>query len=92
MMSVELIFGPMLLAPFVYFISRGAEWVAKWVSLALFVGLLGISFDMYQALPSDGGFLVLGEYLRVSGFDYALTLQVDALSVAMFILTATLGI
>jgi NADH-quinone oxidoreductase subunit M len=92
MMSVELIFGPMLLAPFVYFISRGAEWVAKWASLALFVGLLGISFDMYQALPSDGGFLVLGEYLRVSGFDYALTLQVDALSVAMFILTSALGI
>jgi len=92
MMSVELIFGPMLLAPFVYFISRGAEWVAKWASLALFVGLLGISFDMYQALPSDGGFLVLGEYLRVSGFDYALTLQVDALSVAMLILTAALGI
>ena len=92
MMSVELIFGPMLLAPFVYFISRGAEWIAKWASLALFVGLLGISFDMYQALPSDGGFLVLGEYLRVSGFDYASTLQVDALSVAMLILTAALGI
>ena len=34
MMSIELIFGPMLLAPFVYFISRGAEWVAKWASLA----------------------------------------------------------
>ena len=43
MMSIELIFGPMLLAPFVYFISRGAEWVAKWAALALFVGLLIIS-------------------------------------------------
>jgi len=90
MMSIELIFGPMLLAPFVYFISRGAEWVAKWVALALFVGLLIVSVDMYQALPTDGGFLVLGEYLRVPGIDYALTLQVDALSVIMFILTAAL--
>jgi len=90
MMSIELIFGPMLLAPFVYFISRGAEWVAKWFALALFVGLLIISVDMYQALPADGGFLVLGDYLRVPGFDYALTLQVDALSVAMLILTALL--
>jgi len=90
MMSIELIFGPMLLAPFVYFISRGAEWVAKWAALVLFVGLLIISVDMYQALPSDGGFLVLGDYLRVPGIDYALTLQVDALSVAMLILTAAL--
>jgi NADH-quinone oxidoreductase subunit M len=90
MMSIELIFGPMLLAPFVYFISRGAEWVAKWAALALFVGLLIISVDMYSALPTDGGFLRLGEFLRVPGFDYALTLQVDALSVAMLILTASL--
>jgi NADH-quinone oxidoreductase subunit M len=92
MMSVELIFGPMLLAPFVYFISRGAEWVAKWVALALFIGLLAISVDMYQALPADGGFLFLGEFLRVPGFDFALTLQVDALSVIMLILTAALSI
>jgi NADH-quinone oxidoreductase subunit M len=90
MMSIELIFGPMLLAPFVYFISKGAEWVAKWAALALFVGLLIISVDMYNALPADGGFLVLGDYLRVPGIDYALTLQVDALSVAMLILTAAL--
>jgi len=90
MMSIELIFGPMLLAPFVYFISRGAEWVAKWAALALFVTLLIISVDMYSALPPDGGFLVFGDYLRVPGFDYALTLQVDALSVAMLILTAAL--
>jgi len=90
MMSIELIFGPMLLAPFVYFISRGAEWVAKWAALALFVGLLIISVDLYQALPADGGFLVLREFLRVPGIDYALTLQVDALSVIMLILTAAL--
>ena len=90
MMSVELIFGPMLLAPFVYFFSRGAEWVAKWAALALFVGLLIISVNMYGALPADGAFLVLGDYLRVPGIDYALTLQVDALSVAMLILTASL--
>jgi len=92
MMSVELIFGPMLLAPFVYFLSRGAEWIAKWVALALFIGLLGISIDMYQALPADGGFLFLGEYFRTPGFDFALTLQVDALSVVMLILTAALSI
>jgi len=92
MMSVELIFGPMLLAPFVYFIGRGAEWLTKWVNLALYVALLFISIDMYKALPSDGGFLYLGEFLRVPGFDYALTLQVDALSVIMLILTAALGI
>jgi NADH-quinone oxidoreductase subunit M len=92
MMSVELIFGPMLLAPFVYFISRGAEWIAKWIALALFIGLLAISVDMYQALPADGGFLFLGEFLRVPGFDFALTLQVDALSVIMLILTAALSI
>ena len=92
MMSVELIFGPMLLAPFVYFLSRGAEWVAKWVALALFIGLLGISIDMYQSLPADGGFLFLGEYFRTPGFDFALTLQVDALSVVMLILTAALSI
>jgi len=90
MMSIELIFGPMLLAPFVYFISRGAEWVAKWAALALFTALLIISVDMYTALPADGGFLVLGEFLRVPGIDYALTLQVDALSVAMLMLTAAL--
>jgi len=58
MMSVELIFGPMLLAPFVYFLSRGAEWVAKWIALALFIGLLGISINMYHALPADGGGIV----------------------------------
>jgi len=92
MMSVELIFGPMLLAPFVYFVSRSAEWIAKWVALALFIGLLAISIDMYQALPADGGFLFLGEYFRTPGFDFALTLQVDALSVAMLILTAALSI
>jgi len=92
MMSVELIFGPMLLAPFVYFLGRGAEWLTKWVNLALYVALLFISIDMYKALPSDGGFLYLGEFLRVPGFDYALTLQVDALSVIMLILTAALGI
>ncbi|NPA55483.1 MAG: NADH-quinone oxidoreductase subunit M [Epsilonproteobacteria bacterium] len=90
MSSIMLIFGPMLLAPFVYFISRGAEWVAKWAALALFVLLLIISVDLYHALPVGGGFLVLGDYLRVPGFDYALTLQVDALSVAMLILTAAL--
>jgi len=90
MMSVELIFGPMLLAPLVYFISRGAEWVAKWIALALFVGLLILSVNMYQLLPADGGFFRLDEYFRVPGIDYALTLQVDALSVAMLILTAVL--
>ena len=90
MTSIDLIFGPMLLAPFVYFISKGAEWVAKWAALALFVALLVFSVDMYQALPADGGFLYLGDYLRVAGFDYALTLQVDALSVIMLILTAAI--
>ena len=91
MMSIELIFGPMLLAPLVYFLSKNlGEGFAKWAALALFVGLLIISVDMYHALPADGGFLVLGDYLRVPGIDYALTLQVDALSVAMLILTAAL--
>ena len=91
MMSVELIFGPMLLAPLVYFLSKSlGEGFAKWAALALFVGLLIISVNMYHALPTDGGFLVLGDYLRVPGIDYALTLQVDALSVAMLILTAAL--
>jgi NADH-quinone oxidoreductase subunit M len=90
MSSLALIFGPMILAPFVYFASRGAEWIAKWAALALFVALLIISIDLYQILPADGGFIGLGEYFRVPGFDYALTLQVDALSVAMLILTAAL--
>jgi len=90
MSSLMLIFGPMLLAPFVYFVSKGAEWIAKWAALALFVALLIISIDIYQALPADGGFLELGDFFRVPGFDYALTLQVDALSVAMLILTAAL--
>jgi NADH-quinone oxidoreductase subunit M len=90
MIGLELIFGPMLLAPLVYLFSKGAEWVAKWIALAVFGVMLIVAFDLYQALPSDGGFLFLGEFLRVNGFDYALTLQVDALSIAMLILTAGL--
>lgn len=92
MAYVDMIFIPIFLSAVVYFFSRGAEWVAKYVTLAISVVFLFISIDLYQSLPENGGFLQLGEFLKVESFDYALTLQVDALSVAMMILTAALMI
>ena len=91
MLSVELIFAPMFLSAFIYFISRGAGWIAKYATLALYFFLLIVSIDMYKALP-ETGFLELGQYLAVPAFDFSLTLRVDALSVIMLILTSVLGI
>ena len=89
--SIWIIFGPMIIALFTYLLSRAISGISKWVTLGLSIWYLIISIDIFYALP-ETGFLTLGEFLKVSSFDFALTLKVDTLSVSMLILTAFLMI
>ncbi len=91
MAAVDIIFAPVFLSALVYFISRGAQQLAKYIALGWFVVLFFIALNWYHQLPAQG-FLWLGEYLQVPQFGFNLTLQIDALSVAMLILTAALMI
>ncbi|MEO1958100.1 MAG: NADH-quinone oxidoreductase subunit M [Nautiliaceae bacterium] len=90
MVGLGIIFAPMFGAALVYFLTRNAQHIAKYIALGWFLVLFFISFYWYKHLPSDGSFLYLGEFLKVPQFAFSLTLQIDALSVAMLLLTAAL--
>ncbi len=89
MVAVDIIFAPILLSALVYFLTRGAEQLAKYIALGWFIVLFIIGLNWYHQLPADG-WLFLGNYLKVPQFGFELTLQIDALSVAMLLLTAAL--
>jgi NADH-quinone oxidoreductase subunit M len=89
MSSVEYIFAPFIVALVLGVFFRGRSVVSKYVALALFAQMLVFSLSLFEQLP-NGGFLYLGEYLKVSEFDFILTLQVDMLSVIMLTLTSVL--
>jgi len=105
MVAVDIIFAPIFLSILVYFLTRGAQHLAKYIALGWFIILFIISLNWlgqimhpehYMFAPQilqyikSTGFLPLGEFLSVPAFGFSLTLQVDALSVAMLILTAAL--
>jgi len=105
MVAVDIIFAPIFLSALVYFLTRGSQHITKYIALGWFVVLFFISFswlnqimhpENYNFAPDilayikTTGFLPLGEFLRVPEFGFSLTLQIDALSVAMLLLTAAL--
>ena len=90
MVAVDIIFAPILLSALVYYLTRGTQHVTKYIALGWFIVLFIIALNWYKMLPEDGGFIFLGNYLSVPQFGFELTLQIDALSVAMLLLTAAL--
>lgn len=89
MVAVDIIFVPIFLSVLVYYLTKNAQEYTKYIALAWFVVEFIIAFNWYKSLPS-AGFLELGNYLSVPQFGFDLTLRVDALSVAMLLLTAAL--
>ncbi|QCT94163.1 NADH-quinone oxidoreductase subunit M [Caminibacter mediatlanticus TB-2] len=89
MLAMYLIFLPIFASALVYFITKNNESFAKYIALGWFIVLFIISISWLKVLP-DSGFLFLGNFLSVPQFGFELTLQIDALSVAMLILTAAL--
>ena len=89
MVAVDIIFAPIVLSALLYFLTRANEGLAKYIALGWFVVQFVIAISWYNQLP-ETGFLELGTFLQVPQFDFNLTLRVDALSVAMLILTAAL--
>ena len=89
MSAIFLIFGPMLLSAVMMLLGKKESAAAKYIALVLFLVMLFASFSLLAALP-DEGYMDLGSYLAVKGFDFVLTLQVDRLSVVMLILTSVL--
>jgi len=81
-----LVFGPIALSVIAYLSPRG--W-AKYIALALFAWMMKEGIALYALLP-EHGYLMLGRYLPVDALGFALTLQVDRLSVIMLLLTALL--
>ncbi len=105
MIALDIIFAPIFLSALVYFLTRNAQQVTKYIALGWFVVLFFISYNWlgqimhpenYNFSPEilqyikATGFLPLGEFLRVPEFGFSLTLQIDALSVAMLMLTSLL--
>ena len=89
MTALFMIFFPMLLAGGMYLITYKTPAVAKYIALAWFAVELVVAISLLGQLPQSG-FLELGSFLNVAQFDFTLDLRVDALSVAMLILTAGL--
>ncbi len=89
MSAIEIIFMPMVLALVLSFFLRSKAYINKYISLFLFIYMLGFSVSLFKKLP-DEGYLQLGSFLDVSRFDFVLTLQVDLLSTIMLTLTAVL--
>jgi len=89
MVAVDIIFAPIFLSVLLYFMTKNNQDLAKYIALGWFVVQFFIAFSWYNALPQEG-FLELGTYLSVPQFGFELTLRVDALSVAMLLLTAAL--
>ncbi len=89
MSPLVFIFGPILLAAIVALYGRKRHTFVKYTALVLFGWMLIYSLELLAILP-ETGYLDLGTYLAVEHFDFALTLQVDHLSVVMLILTSLL--
>jgi len=89
MVAVDIIFAPVFLSILLYFLTRNNQDLTKYIALGWFVVQFFIAFSWYNALPQEG-FLELGSFLSVPQFEFELTLRVDALSVAMLLLTAAL--
>jgi len=105
MIALDIIFAPIFLSALVYFLTRNSQQITKYIALGWFIVLFFISYNwLGQILHPENynfspeilqyikmtGFLPLGEFLRVPEFGFALTLQIDALSVAMLMLTSLL--
>ncbi|ACM92467.1 NADH-quinone oxidoreductase chain m [Nautilia profundicola AmH] len=89
MVAIDIIFAPIFLSVLLYFLTRNNQDLAKYIALGWFIVQFFIAFSWYNALPQEG-FLELGSFLSVPQFGFELTLRVDALSVAMLLLTAAL--
>lgn len=89
MSAIEIIIIPMLLSLVLSLVPRAYSHINKYISLSLFVYMLGFSLSLFKKLPSEG-YLQLGSFLNVSKFDFVLTLQVDLLSTIMLTLSALL--
>ncbi|GAX87705.1 NADH-quinone oxidoreductase subunit M [Lebetimonas natsushimae] len=89
MVAVDIIFAPIFLSVLVYYLTKNAQEYTKYIALAWFVVEFIIAFSWYKSLPQVG-FLELGNYLSVPQFGFDLTLRIDALSVAMLLLTSAL--
>ncbi len=83
------IFIPFLLAAVTYLITKNKPSIAKYIALAWFFVELIVAFGLMSQLP-DTGFVELGSFLNVPQMHFSMDLRVDALSVAMLILTAGL--
>ncbi len=84
-----MIFGPMILSGLLALFLDKENVMVKYIALALFVLMLLFSIDLLTLLPAKG-YLDLGTVLAVESFGFALSLQVDHLSVIMLILTSVL--
>jgi NADH-quinone oxidoreductase subunit M len=89
MVAAGMIFAPIFLSIVVYFKTRNNQELTKYIALGWFIVQFIIALSWYNALPQEG-FLELGSYLSIPQFGFELTLRVDALSVAMLLLTSAL--
>ncbi len=89
MLALLIVFLPIFLAAPVYFITRKNQGAAKYIALTWFAVQLLISLSWYGSLP-ESGFMELGSFLSIPQFSFELTLRIDALSVAMLVLTSVL--
>ena len=89
MSPLYFIFGPMVLAAVTALLGEKRGGTVRTVALVLFTAMLFYSLDLLSLLP-ETGYMDLGSYLPVAQFNFALTLQVDHLSVIMLILTSLL--
>ena len=89
MSPLYFIFGPIVLAAFTALLGEKRGGTVRTVALVLFTAMLFYSLDLLSNLP-ETGYMDLGSYLPVAQFNFALTLQVDHLSVIMLILTSLL--
>jgi len=85
---LALVFAPLFLSGFVYFVTK-KNFFAKYISLLFFIFLLFQSVSIYMQLPNEG-YMFLGEFLKVPAFDFSLKLEVDRLSTIMLVLTSIL--
>ena len=88
MSYVALIFLPLFGSLFIYLPTRNLGGT-KYITLALFIFMFSQMIALFTALP-EHGYMMLGEYLPVTKFDFILTLQVDRLSVIMLLLSSVL--
>jgi len=82
-----LVFTPIFSSALLYFALQRAQYLIKYIALALFTLMLVVSLNLLNHLPQSG-YLFLGELLSVPRFNFTLMLQVDTLSVIMLILSS----